>query len=50
MIELRVTGEQSEITFTIDRLEQQFEIIEISKFYPNRGESKLGRVYVKIKL
>lgn len=48
-MDFRITGTQDDITAAIEKLKAVFEVLEVSSFYPNRGDSKLGRVYVKVK-
>lgn len=48
-MEIRLTGTEEEIAGAVQKIKTCFEVIEISKFYPNRGSGDQGRVYVKVK-
>lgn len=43
---LRVTGTETECTAAVEALAAGFVLREVSAFYPNRGTTVLGRVYV----
>ena len=45
-MKLRLTGTDTECQAAVAALAAGFEIREVSGFYPNRGTSLLGRVYV----
>jgi hypothetical protein len=45
-VKLRVEGTEQEISEGVALLALVFDLHEVSKFYPNRGRSVLGRVYV----
>ena len=47
-MKIRLTGTEAEIAAVLARLITAVEVQEISGFYPNRGASVLGRVYVTI--
>lgn len=49
-MELRITGTPTECEQAADVLRTAFEVREVSRFYPNRGESSLGRVFVQVAL
>lgn len=44
---IRLMGKPDEINAALPRLAAVFEVLETSPFYPNRGASVLGRVYVE---
>lgn len=46
-MKIRITGTQKETAAAAELLRVVFDVREISEFYPNRGASKLGRVYVE---
>lgn len=48
MIKLRIEGLPNEVEAMIENLKNYYNVIEVSKPYPNRGESKLVRVYVTV--
>lgn len=50
MLDIRLSGTQEDINSAIERLKITFEVLEVSVFYPNRETSKLGRVYIKVRL
>jgi hypothetical protein len=45
-VEIRITGTPTECAEAAEVLRTAFEVREVSRFYPNRGESSLGRVFV----
>jgi hypothetical protein len=45
---LRVMGLPAEIDAFVDVLRAVVDVREVSDFYPNRGRSSLGRVYLDI--
>lgn len=45
-MKIRVEATASEAEAAVQALRQVFEVQEVSRFYPNRGSSTLGRVYV----
>lgn len=45
-MKLRITGTHAECTATVTALSGVLAVREISDFYPNRGSSLLGRVYI----
>jgi hypothetical protein len=45
-VKIRLSGTRSEIAEVMPALEAALDVREISDFYPNRGSSTLGRVYV----
>ncbi|MEO6088881.1 MAG: hypothetical protein ABIQ18_37800 [Umezawaea sp.] len=45
---IRVTGTPAEIDAFVDLLRAVVDVREVSDFYPNRGRSSLGRVYLDI--
>jgi hypothetical protein len=45
-VRLRLTGTERECTEAVHALAAAFEVREVSSFYPNRGGSLLGRIYV----
>ena len=48
-MDIRVTGTQEECEIAAAKIAQMFTVLEQSNFYPNRGSSKLGRIYLKVK-
>lgn len=44
---IRLMGTSDEINAALPGLAAVFEVLETSPFYPNRGASVLGRVYVE---
>lgn len=48
-MEIRLTGTEEEIIEAAAKIKTCFEVSEVSRFYPNRGSSDQGRVYVKVK-
>ncbi|NUR80772.1 MAG: hypothetical protein HOQ21_10050 [Dermatophilaceae bacterium] len=49
-MELRITGTPDECDQAADVLRTAFEVREVSRFYSNRGETTLGRVFVQVAL
>lgn len=47
-MKIRLMGTPQEIEAVQNGLAKGLEILEVSAFYPNRGDSKLGRVYVEV--
>lgn len=45
-MKIRLMGTPDECAAAVDALRAAFDLHEVSGFYPNRGDSKLGRVYV----
>ncbi|WP_406640457.1 hypothetical protein [Amycolatopsis sp. WGS_07] len=45
---IRLMGTEAEIAAVAERLASVLEVQEISEFYPNRGASVLGRVYLTV--
>jgi hypothetical protein len=45
---IRLMGTRTEIAAAVDALRSVLEVREVSDFYPNRGASQLGRVYLDI--
>lgn len=43
---IRLGGTQAEIAPAVEALRAGFEVQDVSRFYPNRGSSVLGYVYV----
>lgn len=43
---IRLEGTRAEVDAAVPALAHGFEVQEVSGFYPNRGASVLGRVYV----
>ncbi len=46
-MKIRITGTADETAAAAELLKDTFDVQEISAFYPNRGDSTLGRVYVE---
>jgi hypothetical protein len=46
VVRLRISGTEAECAAAVRALEAGFVLREVSGFYPNRGASALGRVYV----
>lgn len=44
---IRLMGTPAQIAEVVDALGTVLEVQEVSDFYPNRGASQLGRVYVE---
>ncbi|QFU85721.1 hypothetical protein [Amycolatopsis sp. YIM 10] len=45
---IRLMGTEAEIAVVAERLATVLDVQEASDFYPNRGASKLGRVYLTV--
>lgn len=45
---IRLMGTEDEIAAIAERLATVLDVREVSDFYPNRGASKLGRVYLDV--
>lgn len=45
---IRLTGAREEIEPVVAVLTDVLDVLEVSSFYPNRGSSRLGRVYLEI--
>lgn len=50
MVKIRVEGLPEEIDLMITSFRENYEILQVSEFYANRGETKYGRVYVEMRL
>jgi hypothetical protein len=46
-VKIRITGTRGETDAAVDALRGVLDVLEVSGFYPNRGDSQLGRVYVE---
>jgi hypothetical protein len=46
-VNIRLTGTADEVDATVELLKQVLDVREVSRFYPNRGDSKLGRRYIE---
>lgn len=49
-MKLRIMGTMEETSKAVATLRIAFAVLEVSTWYPNRGDSKLGRVYVEAAL
>lgn len=51
-MKLRLTGLLEECIELVEAMQEapRLQIVEVSEFYPNRGESLLGRLYVEVRL
>ena len=49
MIKIRLHGTSKEVQKAVEQIEDGFEILEISKPYQDKGESKLVRLYIDAK-
>lgn len=47
-VDIRISGTRGECETAVRALELSGIILECSGFYPNRGASLLGRVYLKV--
>lgn len=56
-MKVRLTGTRAETTMTAEFLRKAVDVVvhparyrvrEVSAFYPNRGDSELGRVYLEV--
>lgn len=45
-MEIRLTGERAEIRRAIAEIEKVLDVRSASVWYPNRGSTRLGRVYI----
>jgi hypothetical protein len=45
-MKIRITGTRPETEDAVKVLRLAFDVLEVSDFRPNRGDSRLGRVYV----
>lgn len=45
----RLEGTPEEVEQAVEAMREVFEVQEVSGFYPNRGQSVFGRVYVTAK-
>jgi Protein of unknown function (DUF3970) len=50
MVKIRLEGTQEECQQATPRLAELFDVISVSDAYPNRGASRLVRVYVEVRL
>jgi hypothetical protein len=50
MVKIRLEGTEQECQQAAPRLAEVFEVVSISDPYPNRGQSRLVRVYLEIRL
>ena len=50
MVKIRLEGTPEECQQAAPRLAEVFEVVSISDPYPNRGHSRLVRVYLEIRL
>ncbi|HEX6353215.1 hypothetical protein [Actinophytocola sp.] len=46
-MKIRLMGTREEIDAVLPVLDAVLDVVEVSSFYPNRGTSKLGRVYLE---
>ena len=46
MIKIRIEGTAEEIQQVIKDFSEDDNVLSISRFYPNRGMSKFGRIYI----
>lgn len=49
-MKLRLHGTPEECAETVGRLRQVFDVVSVSEQYKDRGEGKLVRVYVEVRL
>ncbi|WET79217.1 hypothetical protein P3102_35200 [Amycolatopsis sp. QT-25] len=47
-MKIRIEGTTHETEAAAELLREVFDVREVSRFYPNRGRSTLGRVYVDV--
>jgi hypothetical protein len=47
-MKIRIEGTPAEVDVLVDALRDVVDVREVSRFYPNRGSSVLGRVYVDV--
>ncbi|WP_200834728.1 hypothetical protein [Amycolatopsis alkalitolerans] len=45
---IRVEGTETEVAAAVDRIGAVLDVQESSRFYPNRGASQLGRIYLTV--
>ncbi len=50
MVKLRLEGTEQECQQATPQLAEVFDVVSISDPYPNRGQSRLVRVYLEIRL
>ncbi len=50
MVKIRMEGTAEECQQAAPRLAEVFEVVSVSDPYPNRGRSRLVRVYVEVRL
>jgi hypothetical protein len=50
MVKIRIEGTPEECQQAAPRLAEVFEVVSVSDPYPNRGQSRLVRVYLEIRL
>lgn len=46
-MKIRLEGTPDELDVAVELVKQTFDVREVSRFYSNRGDSKLGRRYVE---
>lgn len=46
-MKIRIMGTRAETEDAVKVLRLAFDVLEVSDFRPNRGDSRLGRVYVE---
>jgi hypothetical protein len=46
-MKIRIMGTRAETEDAVKVLRLAFDVLEVSDFRPNRGDSQLGRVYVE---
>jgi hypothetical protein len=47
-VKIRLEGKPDEISAVAERIAHVLDVQETSRFYANRGESALGRVYLNV--
>jgi len=50
MVKIRLEGTAEECQQAVPLLAELFEVVSVSNPYPNRGQSRLVRVYVDVRL
>jgi hypothetical protein len=50
MVKIRIEGTREECQQATPKLAEVFDVVSISDPYPDRGQSRLVRVYVEIRL
>lgn len=45
---IRLMGTRAEITAAVPALQAAFDVRDVSDFYPNRGATRLGRIYLDV--